>query len=187
MLARHPAPLPHHTVRRRENDLRSRTYSESDLSLLVNDRLQRAVLTVIRRILAKASRVSVTCLAMIDPRQNPVIIIEWDSSGNTETVLNTLALHSLALASFKETVGTSSGQSSKMTRFIAIAKVHTTDDECFFPENKFTILFFDWNVLHWTAIIWIKCPLLVDAANFRRRASTDANQKFKFFSCKKII
>jgi len=38
--ARHPA-------RRRENDLRSRTYSESDL---VNGRLQHAVLTVIRRI-----------------------------------------------------------------------------------------------------------------------------------------
>lgn len=36
---------------------------QNPISLLVNDRLQRAVLTVICRILAKASQVSVICLA----------------------------------------------------------------------------------------------------------------------------
>lgn len=53
---------------RRENDLRSRTYSESDLATRKRSgRVYSAALTVTCRILAKPSRVLVTSRDMIDP------------------------------------------------------------------------------------------------------------------------
>lgn len=75
------APSPRRrSAHRRENDLRSRTYSESDLALLVNDRLQRAVLTVTTDIGKSVADISYCLATWLIRERNSVIIIEWDLS-----------------------------------------------------------------------------------------------------------